>query len=365
MERRRRTVEGVALSDILTRAKIAQLCNVTPARKAFWSGKRALVTGATGMLGSWLTHALVEAGAIVTIVVRDRVSASLLYADDTLARVTVVHGSFEDEKLVGRAMSEYEPEFLFHIGAQTQVRTANRDPVPTFEANIRGTWVVLEAARRSPTIKGVLLASSDKAYGAQPILPYTEAASMNGAHPYDVSKSCADLLARAYAHTYKLPVCVTRCGNLYGPGDRNFDRIIPGTIRSIVRGERPIIRSDGKFVRDYFFTPDAVDGYLAIAESMHRPDVVGQAFNLSTGNGLTVLDLFDRIIDALDADIEPEVLNQASNEIRAQTLSSDKAAEILGWHARHTIDDGLRITVEWYRAWLVAQGEARLEGARR
>lgn len=304
------------------------------------------------MLGSWMTHALVGFGAHVTILVRDWVTASLLFHDDTLSRVNVVHGTFEEYAVIQRALSEYEIEYIFHLGAQTQVRTANRNPKPTFEANIRGTWNVLEAARQCHTIKGVIIASSDKAYGPQDVLPYTEDTSMNGHHPYDVSKSCADLLSRAYFHTYQLPLCVTRCGNLYGPGDRNFDRIIPGTIRSIELGETPIIRSDGKFIRDYFFTPDAVDGYLAIAENMHREEVVGQGFNLSTGNRLTVIDLFNKIIEQMGADIEPKILGQASSEIREQSLSSEKAKQLLGWEAKHTIDEGLRITVDWYRQYL-------------
>jgi CDP-glucose 4,6-dehydratase len=205
----------------------------------------------------------------------------------------------------------------------------------------------------------VLVASSDKAYGTQPVLPYTEEASLRGQFPYDVSKSCADLLAQAYFQTYKLPVCVTRCGNLYGPGDRNFDRLIPGTIRSIALGEQPVIRSDGKFIRDYFFVPDAVDGYLTIAENMHRPEVVGQAFNLSTMNKVSVLDLFNKMISLMSKNVTPLVLNQASNEIREQYLSSQKAEKLLGWRPRHTLDEGLRITIAWYMRYFGKDMESR------
>lgn len=352
MTRLHETHDARRYGPLLTRETIAKLCNDSPKRREFWQGKRVFVTGATGMLGSWMTHALVEFGAIVTVLVRDNVSASLFYHDDTMSSVNIVHGTFSDYETIRRTLSEYEIEYVFHLGAQTQVRTANRDPHSTFEANVRGTWNVLEAARNNPTIKGILIASSDKAYGPQTVLPYTEEASMNGQHPYDVSKSCADLIARSYYSTYKLPVCVTRCGNLFAPGDRNFDRIIPGTIRSIVLGEQPVIRSDGKFIRDYFFVPDAVDGYLVIAENISNPTVVGQAFNLSTGNRVTVIELFNKIIKIMGADVKPSVLNQASNEIREQSLSSEKARTLIGWSARHTLDEGLAVTVEWYREFL-------------
>ena len=333
----------------MDRKTIAKHCNVTPDRAAFWKDKKVLVTGATGMLGSWMTHTLVALGANVVIIERDTVVNSLLAADDTRDRITIVRGSFTDYHLVERTLFDYEITHIFHLGAQTQVRTANRHPKDTFECNILGTWNVLEAARLSPTTQAVLVASSDKAYGPQEELPYTEETSMNGHHPYDVSKSCADLLARAYYHTYDLPVCVTRCGNLYGPGDRNFDRIIPGTVRSVLQGETPIIRSDGKFIRDYFFVPDAVDGYLTIAENMDREEVVGEAFNLSTMNRITVLDLFKMIIKLMEKDVEPKVLNQASNEIREQSLSSKKAEELLNWKPRHTLEEGLQITIDWYK----------------
>lgn len=340
---------GESSDPVIDQQTLIELCNVTPERRAFWKDKKVFITGATGMLGSWMTHALVNAGATVTILVRDWVSRSLLFQGDTIDHVTIVHGELEDFELIQRVLSKYEIEYVFHLGAQTQVRTALISPKATFESNIRGTWNVLEAARLASTIKGIVVASSDKAYGTQPVLPYTEDAPLHGEFPYDVSKSCADLLARCYFLTYKLPVCVTRCGNLYGPGDRNFERIIPGTIKSVASGEQPVIRSDGTFVRDYFFTPDAVDGYLTIAENMHRAEIVGQGFNLSTMNKITVLDLFNRIIEIMGADVKPRILNKATNEIREQYLSSDKAERLLDWRPKHTLDEGLTITIAWYQ----------------
>ncbi len=338
---------------------IDELCGITAERIALWKGRTVLVTGATGMLGSWMTRALVRAGADVVILVRDWMNHSLLYQGETLDRVTIVPGRLEDYDLMLRLMQKYRVEYVFHIGAQTQVRHAVANPRETFESNIRGTWNLLEACRLTPTVKGVLVASSDKAYGSQPTLPYTEDAPLHGEYPYDVSKSCADLLARSYFLTYGLPVCVTRCGNLYGPGDNNYDRIIPGTVRSVLRGERPVIRSDGLFVRDYFFTPDAVDGYLTIAENIHRPDIVGEAFNLSTENKVTVLDLFNRILRLLGSDAQPLILNQASNEIREQYLSAHKAQRLLAWTPKHDLDAGLAITVAWYRELLSGQAASQ------
>jgi len=354
---RRSLVFGVAEDPVIEMKTIVELCNDNPERRAFWREKKVFITGATGMLGSWMTHALVNAGASVTILVRDWVSNSLLFQGDTINHVNIVHGELQNYGLIERTLAEYEIEYIFHLGAQTQVRTALRNPKATFESNILGTWNVLEAARITPTIKGVIVASSDKAYGTQPVLPYTEDASLHGEYPYDVSKSCADLLARSYYLTYGVPVCVTRCGNLYGPGDRNFDRIIPGTIRSIALGEQPVIRSDGKFVRDYFFTPDAVDGYLTIAENMHRPEIVGQGFNLSTMNKVNVLDLFNSIIELMGADVKPKILNQATNEIREQYLSSQKAEKLLNWRPKHTLDEGLSITITWYQQYFAFKME--------
>ncbi len=332
----------------LSREQIAELCGRSKKRGSFWNGKRVLVTGASGLLGSWMTHALVEAGARVHVLIRDWVTESLLFADDTLERVTAIQGDLCQYDLIERLLFDYEITHLFHLGAQTQVRTANRLPRDTFESNIRGTWNILEASRVSPTTQAVVFASSDKAYGSQEELPYTEETPLQGEHPYDVSKSCADLLAQAYYKSYALPICITRCGNLYGPGDLNYDRIIPGTIRSVVRSEQPVIRSDGTYTRDYLFVPDAVDGYLTVAENMGCEGILGQAFNLSTGNKITVSELFEMLIKELGAEVTPKILNEAGNEIKEQSLSYKKASRLLSWKPRHSIGEGLRVTVPWY-----------------
>ncbi|MDD9954367.1 MAG: GDP-mannose 4,6-dehydratase [Candidatus Woesearchaeota archaeon] len=327
-----------------------ELCNTTDERKRYWNGKSVLVTGATGMMGSWITHVLVAAGAHVTVLVRDWATGSLLYEGDAVKHVNIVYGSLGDFETLERIFSDYEPSFVFHMGAQTQVRAAYRNPKETFESNVLGTWNVLEAARRCDTPPGIIVASSDKAYGSQEKLPYTEETPLEGEYPYDVSKSCTDLIAQSYVHTYKLPLCITRCGNLYGPGDLNYDRLIPGTIKSILLGETPIIRSDGTYVRDYIFTPDAVDGVLTIAENFGQ--VVGEAFNLSTGNKLTVLDLFTTILKLLGSDAKPKILNEATAEIKEQYLSSEKAKTLLHWQPRHALQESLQITIDWYKEQL-------------
>jgi CDP-glucose 4,6-dehydratase len=258
----------------------------------------------------------------------------------------------EDADTVKRAVHEYEVDVVFHLAAQTIVGVANHSPVATFEANVRGTWNLLEACRTAPHVKAVLNASSDKAYGTADALPYTEETPLRGQHPYDVSKSCADLIATSYHNTYGLPVCTTRCGNLFGPGDLNWSRIVPGTIRSLLRGVRPVVRSDGSNLRDYLFVQDAVEGYLVLAEAMlaGAPGVVGEAFNLSLGQPQSVLQIVSRVAAAVGSDIEPDVLNQAVGEIHHQFLSPTKACDVLGWSAGIGLDEGLRRTVDWYRA---------------
>lgn len=329
-----------------------------------WRGRNVLVTGATGLLGSWLVEALLERGAAVVALIRDAVPRARFNLQGLADRVVTVAGSVEDQAVVERVLNEYEVETIFHLAAQTIVGTANRNPVSTFETNIRGTWTVLEAARRVPTIKRVVVASSDKAYGAQAVLPYREEAPLAGTHPYDVSKSCADLIARAYFHTYHLPVCVTRCGNFYGGGDLNWNRLVPGTIRSALQGERPVIRSDGKHVRDYLYIEDAVDAYLRLAEAMERdPAVVGEAFNFSNESQVTVLEMVRHILEATGrADLEPIVMNQASNEIPLQYLAATRAREVLGWRPRHGLRGGLARTVDWYRRYLPTHEKGRGDG---
>lgn len=308
------------------------------------------MTGATGLLGSWLIRHLRASGADVTALVRDWVPQSEAARSGELERCRVARGELEDQPLVERVLNEYEIDTVFHLGAQTIVGTANRNPVSTFESNIRGTWTVLEAARRCPRVKQIIVASSDKAYGEQKKLPYDESQPLQGQHPYDVSKSCADLIAQSYAKTFGLPVSVTRCGNLYGGGDLNWNRIVPGTVRSIIRGNRPVIRSDGKFVRDYFYVEDAAQANIALAEKLAKNrKLVGEAFNFSEDKPLTVVELVRRVLIAMDSKLKPVILNQAANEIPKQFLSSKKARRVLGWRPRIGMDEGLSRTIAWYR----------------
>jgi CDP-glucose 4,6-dehydratase len=322
---------------------------------SFWSDRPVLVTGSSGLLGSWLTRALIERGAAVVALLRDWVPQSELIRSGHLDRIRVVRGDVRDQETMERVLGEYEIDTVFHLAAQTIVGIANRNPVSTFESNIRGTWTVLEACRRSPAVRQVVVASSDKAYGAHQTLPYLEDAPLRGRHPYDVSKSCADLIAQSYWATYGLPVCVTRCGNLYGGGDLNWNRIVPGTIRSALRGERPIIRSDGSCVRDYFYVEDGALAYLMLAEQLaQRPELAGEAFNFSNESQLTVLAVARLILRLTGCEsIELEVLGHASNEIAHQFLDAGKARELLGWRARFTLQEGLSKTIDWYSQYLM------------
>jgi CDP-glucose 4,6-dehydratase len=319
----------------------------------FWRDRPVLVTGATGLVGSWVVKRLLAAGADVVGLVRDWVPQSELVRSRDLDRVKVVRGDVRDQAGLEAALGEYEIDTVLHLAAQTIVGIANRNPVSTFESNVQGTWALLEACRRSPRVKQIVVASSDKAYGDQEQLPYEETTPLQGRHPYDVSKSCADLIAHAYATTYGLPVVITRCGNFYGGGDLNWNRIVPGTIRSLLRGERPVIRSDGLFVRDYFYVEDGAAAYLLLAEQLAtRPELRGAAFNFSNEIQVTVLDLVNRITDLMGSPLRPEVRNEASNEIRHQYLSAAKARRLLGWRPLFTLDDGLRATIRWYEEFL-------------
>ena len=320
---------------------------------AFWQDRPTAVTGATGLIGGWLVSRLLAAGADVICLVRDWVPQSELVRSGWIERVKVVRGDVREQATLERMLGEYEVETVIHLAAQTIVGIANRNPVSTFETNIQGTWCVLEACRRSPMVKQIVVASSDKAYGDQEHLPYDEATPLQGQHPYDVSKSCADLIAHAYAKTYGLPVAITRCGNFYGGGDLNWNRIIPGTIRSVLRGNRPVIRSDGSYVRDYFYVEDGAAAYMLLAECLAaRPELRGEAFNFSNETQVTVLELVRRILTLMGSGLEPEVRNEASNEIRHQYLSADKARRELGWRPLFDLDEGLRRTIAWYREFL-------------
>jgi len=293
---------------------------------------------------------LVAAGADVVCLVRDSVPQSEFVRAGLAERVRIVEGDIGDQPLVERVLGEYEVDTVIHLAAQTIVCIANRNPVSTFESNIAGTWTLLEACRRSPAVRQIVVASSDKAYGDQETLPYDERTPLQGRHPYDVSKSCADLIAHAYAATYGLPVAITRCGNFFGGGDLNWNRLVPGTIRSIIRGQPPIIRSNGRFVRDYFYVEDGAAAYMLLAEQMAgRPDLRGQAFNFANEQPVTVLELVRRILGVMGSSQEPEVLNEATNEIQEQYLSAEKARKMLSWAPGYTMDEGLTRTVAWYR----------------
>jgi CDP-glucose 4,6-dehydratase len=321
----------------------------------FWLDRPTFVTGASGLLGAWLVRRLVDADADVICLERDWVPQSEFVRSGLRGRVRVVSGDVRDQALLERALGEYEVRTVMHLAAQTIVGIANRNPGSTFESNIQGTWALLEACRRTPTVEQIVLASSDKAYGSHESLPYDESAPLLGEHPYDVSKSCADLIARSYALTYESPVVTTRCGNFYGGGDLNWNRIVPGTIRSIIRGQPPLIRSNGQYVRDYFYVEEAAAVYMLLAEALEqRKDLRGEAFNFSNEEQTTVLELVERIARLMGTSLKPEIRNEATHEIHRQYLSAAKARRILGWSPTLTLDEGLDRTISWYRSFLTA-----------
>ncbi len=330
----------------------------TPAKyagagRAFWLDRPVFVTGGTGLVGSWLVRRLVEAGADVTCLVRDWVPQSELARTGLIEQVKVVRGDIRDREVLERALGEYEIDTVIHLAAQTIVTIANRNPISTFETNIAGTWNLLEACRRSPKVKQIVVASSDKAYGDQEKLPYDENTPLQGQHPYDVSKSAADLIAATYAVSYNLPVAITRCGNFYGGGDLNWNRIIPGTIRSIVRGQRPVIRSDGQYIRDYFYVEDGAAAYMLLAEKLAaQPELRGQAFNFSNEIQVTVSQIVEKILRLMGSSLEPDIRNEVSNEIRHQYLSAAKARQLLNWSPLFTLEQGLEKTIAWYKEFL-------------
>ena len=321
--------------------------------KSFWKDRSVFVTGATGLLGSCLVPKLIDAGARVVCLVRDWVPQSELVRSTRIEQVNTVRGNITDRDLLERVLGEYEVEVVFHLAAQAIVGIANRNPVSTFSTNIGGTWNLLEACRRSPKVASIVVASSDKAYGDQEDLPYDEKMPLRGRHPYDVSKSCADLLTQSYAFTYNLPVAITRCGNFYGGGDLNWNRVVPGTIRSVLRREAPVVRSDGKFVRDYFYIEDGAAAYMLLSERLASDDSLrGQAFNFSNESQISVLELVDLILRKMKSPLRPNILNEASHEIRHQFLSAERARTILHWRPQFTLDSGLDQTIAWYREFL-------------
>jgi CDP-glucose 4,6-dehydratase len=332
-------VQNAALADVA----------VMITSNAFWRDRPTLVTGATGLLGSALVPQLLAVGADIVCLIRDTVPQSNLVRAGWTNRVKTVHGDIADQALLERALGEYEIATVFHLAAQTIVGVANANPISTFESNIAGTWRLMEACRRSPRVKQIAVASSDKAYGDQTALPYDETMPVNGRFPYDVSKSCTDLIAQSYSHTYDLPVLVTRCGNFFGPGDLNWNRLVPGTIRSLVRGQRPVIRSDGKYIRDYIFIEDAAKAYIQAVEQLaQKPEIRGHAFNFSTETQLTVVQMVELVARLMKSDAKPEIRNEATAEIPHQYLSAAKAREMLGWKPAFTIEEGLARTIPWY-----------------
>jgi CDP-glucose 4,6-dehydratase len=327
-------------------------------RAEAWRGRRVLVTGCNGFLGSWVTAQLVEAGAQVVGLIRDTLPESQLVLGGTIGRITVVDGELEDYRLMERTFNEFEIDSCFHLAAQAIVPTASRLPLSTFESNIRGTYNVLEAARRYGRIGRFVLASSDKVYGTKERLPYVENDPLMGQHPYDVSKVCADLLTQSYAHQYDLPIGIARCGNFYGPGDLNFSRIVPGTIRSLLRNERPVIRSNGKFLRDYFYVEDAAGAFVALGAALDDAELHGEAFNFGTETPTSVTDVVEALIKLSGkTSLEPVILNEAHDEIFAQWLSCDKARSALGWQFKTPLSAGLGKAYAWYeQVWSRTDG---------
>lgn len=326
--------------------------------ESYWRDKNVFVTGCTGLLGSWLTVRLAEEGAHVVGLVRDIVPRSHLNSSGFASRIDLVMGSVSDYDVVLRALNEYEIDTCFHLAAQTIVTIANRSPLSTFDSNIRGTWNILEALRQTPTIRRIVVASSDKAYGDQKELPYLEDAPLRGLHPYDVSKTCADLLAQTYFNCYRLPLGITRCGNLYGGGDLNFNRVIPGTIRSVFHDEAPVIRSDGSPLRDYVYVKDAVECYLTLAQALDREAIRGQAFNFGPERPLSVLDVVNTVIRvAGKTHLRPTILGQGrlKGEIQDQYLSHQKAKALLGWQPKYSLEEGLRECLSWYDGFFRGQ----------
>ena len=318
---------------------------------SFWKNRNAFVTGATGFLGANLVAELVAQGANVVCLQRDEVQPNSLDLLRLRNSVTVINGSVDDGPLMERILNEYEIGAVFHLAAQALVGAANRSPVSTFESNVRGTYLLLEACRLSKTVDRVIVASSDKAYGSHDELPYSEDFKLNAVYPYDVSKACTDLISQSFAHTFGLPVAVTRSANIYGPADINLSRIIPGTILSILKGERPIIRSDGTPVRDFIYTADIVAGYLLLAENIEK--VKGEAFNFGSGEPISMIDLVNKIVSQMNSELAPDVLlkDKIANEIDAQYLSSDKVNLMFGWSPKVTIDEGIGRTIDWYREY--------------
>lgn len=318
-----------------------------------WVERRVLVTGATGIVGSSLCEELTRRGAYVVAMVLDDDPQSRFYRDGIYKQCAIVRGNLSNFGDCMRSINDQEADVVFHLGAQTIVGAALRDPLECFESNIKGTYNLLEAARRLEGLANVIVvASSDKAYGESPVLPYLEDMPLRGTHPYDVSKSCTDLLSHTYAHTYGMNITIARCGNIYGAGDLNWSRIVPGTIRSLLNGDRPVLRSDGTMIRDYIYVADVISAYISLAEASHRDDIRGQAFNFSPESQYTVLDIVNAISALMGSNVQPVIQNTATMEIKNQTLDASKARRMLSWSCDWSLEDGLRATIDWYKKHL-------------
>lgn len=329
---------------------------------ASWKEARVLVTGAAGLVGSWLVRSLLEANATVIALVHHPDSQTNLYRSGDYKSVSIVQGELEDYALLERTINKYEIDTVFHLGAQALVNVAYRSPLQTFETNIRGTYNLLEACRQhSSLVKRIVIASSDKAYGTKTELPYTEDMSLEGVFPYEVSKTCTDLISRSYFHTYKLPLAIARCGNIYGGGDLNWSRIVPDTIRSCIQRTSLNIRSDGTFIRDYIYVKDVVNAYMCTAEHLHDEQVRGQAFNFSPQEALSVLKLVQAIRQLMNCtDVELNVMNTAKGEIHSQYLDSTKAKTIMGWEPKYSLEAGLSETIAWYKDYFSVRSSIEL-----
>jgi len=321
---------------------------------SYWNNRTVLVTGACGFVGSWLVDLLLEANASVVAFVLTPDPQSQLFRSGNAQRCTVVQGDLRERGHIERALNEHDCDSVFHLGAQTLVGPANRAPLETWESNVRGTYLLLEACRQlSGLVRTIVIASSDKAYGSATTLPYSEDTPLQGLHPYDCSKSCTDMIAQVYANTYKLPLVIARCGNIYGGGDLNWSRIVPGTIRWVLRGEHPILRSDGTFLRDYLYAKDAADAYMAMGEAIETKGLAGRAFNFGPGSPHTVLQIVEAITRLMNrTDLTPIIEATARAEIQDQYLDSTAAGQVLGWRPKWSLEAGLAASIEWYSAFL-------------
>jgi len=332
--------------------KIGKVVNFKMTNNNFWTLKNILVTGGSGFLGSYIIEKLLQRGANIIAIVRDQLAKSRLFYEKLNENITIVNGDISNYRLVERTLNEYEIEVVFHLAAQTIVSIANRAPISTFESNIKGSWNIFEASRNIETVERIIVASSDKAYGEKEKLPYNETDFLNAKHPYDLSKAITDLLAQGYYSTYNLPIGITRCGNLYGGGDLNFNRIVPQTIRSILYKQNPELRSDGTFLRDYFFVEDAADSYIMFAENLLEKNLQGEAFNFGTGSPVRVLEVVEKLL-AISGNktLKPIIKNTAKGEIKDQYLDCNKAFKTFDWKPAHTLEMGLRKSFEWYKSW--------------